>query len=103
VGGAIALAIVGFTWGGWVTGGKADARADDRAAAAVVKVLAPICADKFMHQANASKDLDELNKLDSWRRDTFVEKGGWATMPGSDSATSGVARACAEILGKPKA
>jgi hypothetical protein len=26
VGGAVALAIVGFMWGGWVTGGKAEAR-----------------------------------------------------------------------------
>jgi GTP cyclohydrolase I-like protein len=32
VGGAVALAIVGFMWGGWVTGGKAEARANERAA-----------------------------------------------------------------------
>lgn len=103
VGGAIALAIVGFTWGGWVTGGKSEAQAKDRAEAEVVRVLAPICADRFMHQANATQSLDELKKVDSWNRGSFVEKGGWATMPGSNSASSGVARACAEILGKPKA
>jgi hypothetical protein len=102
VGGAVALAIVGFMWGGWVTGGKAEARANERAAAEVVKVLAPICADRFMHHANVSKNLNDLNKIDSWRRESFVEKGGWATLPGSDSAPSGVARACAEILGKQK-
>src|SRR5205085_10371658 len=47
--GAIALAIAGFTWGGWVTGGKADADATQRANAAVVVALAPICVEKFKH------------------------------------------------------
>ena len=32
VGGAIGLAIVGFNWGGWVTGGAAEAMAKQRAA-----------------------------------------------------------------------
>ena len=43
VGGAIALAITGFMWGGWVTGGHAKTLAD----AAVTAALVPICADKF--------------------------------------------------------
>jgi hypothetical protein len=43
VGGAIALAIIGFTWGGWVAGGQAKTMAD----AAVTAALVPICADKF--------------------------------------------------------
>ena len=43
-GGAIALAIVGFMWGGWVTGGTAEQTARTRADAAVVTALAPICA-----------------------------------------------------------
>jgi hypothetical protein len=30
-GGAIALAIVGFSWGGWVTGKKAETSAAERA------------------------------------------------------------------------
>ena len=46
-GGAIALAIVGFTWGGWVTGGTAEAQAKQRADRAVVAALTPICVDKF--------------------------------------------------------
>jgi hypothetical protein len=102
VGGAIALAIVGFTWGGWVTGGTAQAQAQERADTAVANALAPICADRFMHDANASGHLVELNKASSWERASLVEKGGWAVLPGSTTAASGVARACAEILEKPK-
>jgi hypothetical protein len=46
-GGAVALAIVGFSWGGWTTGGKAESTATMRANDAVVAALAPVCVDKF--------------------------------------------------------
>jgi hypothetical protein len=45
--GAIALAIVGFSWGGWVTGGSAETLAKNRATTAVVTALTPICVEKF--------------------------------------------------------
>jgi len=102
VGGAIALAIVGFTWGGWVTGGAAETAAKQRASMAVVTALAPICVDKFRRQADASASLVELKKASSWQQGTFVEKGGWATMPGTNSPDSAVAKACAETLAMAK-
>ncbi len=46
-GGAILLAIVGFTWGGWMTTSSANKLADQRADTAVVAILTPICVDKF--------------------------------------------------------
>ena len=103
VGGAIALAVIGFTWGGWVTGGTASKNAKEAGDSAIVKVLAPICAEKFQQQADAGSKIAELNKISSWERGTFVEKGGWATMPGSSSPSTGVARACVELLNKPRA
>ena len=102
VGGAIALAIVGFTWGGWVTGGAAETVAKQRASKAVVTALAPICVDQFRRQADASASLVELKKASSWQQGTFVEKGGWATMPGTNSPDSAVAKACAETLAMAK-
>jgi hypothetical protein len=101
--GAIALAIVGFNWGGWVTGGTAETIAKNRAATAVVAVLAPICVEKFRQAAGASANLAEMKKATSWDQSTFIEKGGWATMPGSTEPDSAVARACAETLGREKA
>ena len=99
-GGAVVLAIVGFSWGGWVTGGRADATATQRANEAVVGALAPICVDRFKHEADLSTNLAGLNKVDSWSRGDFIEKGGWATTPGAASPEqlSAVARACALIL-----
>ena len=99
-GGAIAGAIVGFSWGGWVTGGKADAEATQRANAAVVVALAPVCVERFQRATDVSANLAALKKVDSWSQGDFVEKGGWATAPGSKppEQLSAVAKACASLL-----
>src|SRR5690349_25165985 len=92
--GAVALAIVGFGWGGWVTGGTAETLAKNRAATAVVAALTPICVEKFRQAAGASANLAEMKKATCvWDQSTFIEKGGWATLPGSDEPNYGVARA----------
>jgi len=94
------MAIVGFTWGGWVTGSRAEADATQRANSAVVVALAPVCVDKFKRATDVSANLVELKKADSWSQGDFVEKGGWATVSGSNSKdqVSAVAKACASLL-----
>ena len=98
VGGAIALAVVGFSYGGWVTGGSADQMAQQRADAAVVAALAPICADRFRQQADLPGRLAALKTVNPWQQGSVIEKGGWATMPGNAAPNPAVARACAEML-----
>ena len=100
IGGAIALAIVGFNWGGWVTGGKAEADATERAHGAVVSALAPVCVEKFQHTVDVTANRAALKKLESWAQGDFVEKGGWATVPGNNppEQVTAVARACALLL-----
>ena len=102
VGGAVALAVIGFSWGGWVTHSTADREAKARSDAAVVAALSPICVVKFQQQANVTEQLAELKKIGSWQQGDFIAKGGWATMPGSASPDPDVARACATALGLPK-
>jgi hypothetical protein len=102
--GAVATMIVGFNWGGWTLGSTTDKIGKDRADIAVVAALAPICVDQFRRAANASENLTELNKISYfWDRQVFIEKGGWAKMPGGENADSAVAKACAETLGTLKA
>jgi hypothetical protein len=97
--GAVATMIIGFNWGGWTLGSTGDRLAKERADQAVVAALAPICVDNFRHADNAAANLTALNKINyEWDRSTFVQKGGWATMPGTTSSDSAVARACAEML-----
>lgn len=98
VGGAIALAILGFTWGGWMTAGSAATQASQRASEAVVTALAPICADNFRRDQEAVARLDELKKVSSWQRGSFIEKGGWADMPGTGAVDSSLLRACAMLI-----
>ena len=100
VGGAIAMTIVGFSWGGWVTGGKAENEATARANAAVVAALAPVCVERFQRATDVPANLAALKKVDSWSQGDFVEKGGWATAPGSKAhdQVSAVAKACALLL-----
>jgi len=99
-GGAVALAIVGFTWGGWTTGGTAETTALLRVNDAVVGALAPVCVDKFRRAGDASAKLAEIKKIDTWAQGDFVEKGGWAAVPGTSSPerVSAVAKACAALL-----
>lgn len=94
IGGAAAIAILGFTWGGWFTAGSAEINANQR----VVAALAPICVVQFQRTADAAIQMGELKKVNSWGQAQFVEKAGWATMPGSTEPGAGVAKACVGLL-----
>ena len=94
--------VVGFGWGGWQLHSKAQKMAQDSASSAVVAVLAPICADKFQRAADSKATLVALKATDSWKQDTFVEKGGWATFPGNAEPNRNVAEACAKMLSELK-
>ena len=99
--GAVACMIIGFSWGGWVTGGTARKDAATAAHDAVVVALAPICADRFRAQGDAPAKMAELAKASTWERTTVVEKSGFAVLPGTKSNDSDIARACVELLMAP--
>jgi pimeloyl-ACP methyl ester carboxylesterase len=98
VAGAAALAIVGFSWGGWVSRSSAELHANEKAATAVAGALAPICLENFRRAADAPAKLLELKKANSWEQVGFIEKGGWARMPGSTAIDPVMARACATLI-----
>lgn len=101
--GAVASMVVGFSWGGWVTGGTADRLAGERADTAVLAALTPICVEKFLQNSDAKANLALLQKISSnWEQGQYLEKGGWATPPGATSSDYHLARACAEKLVQAK-
>jgi len=102
IAGSLLTMILGFGWGGWQLQSTATKAADLQTNKAVVAVLAPICVDKFRQAADVKATLVALNATSAWKRDTFVEKGGWATFPGSVEPNRDVAEACATILGDAK-
>jgi hypothetical protein len=82
-------------------GSTAAKQVKDAEQATIVRVLAPICADKFQHSADVTANLEALKKTDSWNRDQLIEKAGWATFPGSEPDRK-VAEACANLLSQTK-
>jgi alpha/beta superfamily hydrolase len=92
------MMIIGFSWGGWVLGSTAESMAKESANSALVAAFAPICVDRFMAQADAQMKLAEFQKTYGWQQRQLVEKGGWATLPGSSAPNEKVASACAEQL-----
>jgi hypothetical protein len=92
--GAVIAMIIGFAWGGWITGGSAQKMTDE----AVLASQAAICVAQFMKQPNHEARLKEIEKVDSWKRSEFIEKGGWDKMPGQEKASSLVSQACAKGL-----
>ena len=98
VGGAIVLALVGFNYGGWVTGGAAAAMAKDIAADAVADRLGSICVAQFNHDSDKGSKVVEMKDKDTWDKARYIEKQSWAIMPGDDKPDSKVADACAKRL-----
>lgn len=96
---AVLTMIVGFNWGGWITGGTAVQRADTKAQEAVILRLTPMCVAQFNLDPQKSAKLLELKAItSSWDRPDYVKKQGWATMPGEKTPDSDVATECAKLL-----
>ena len=93
--GAVIAMIIGFAWGGWTTSSKTKTKTEE----AVLASQAAICVAQFMKQPNHKEKLKELEKISSWERAKFIEKGGWDKMPGQKEADYAVARACSDGLG----
>ena len=103
VGGAIVLAIVGFSsWGGWVTAGKASQLSADAAGFAVLARLTPICVFQYSEVADKIEKHAALMKTNSWERSGYVEKQGWSMIPGEKEVDSDVSRDCALALAELK-
>jgi hypothetical protein len=97
--GAIVLTLIlGFTRGGWTTGGSATKMAETSASSAVIARLAPICVAQFNADAQRGAKFTELKALTSFKRSAFVEEQGWATMPGESAADKGVIAECTKQL-----
>jgi hypothetical protein len=96
--GAFATLGIGFSWGGFMLGSTAKTWADSAANSAVIAAIVPICVYQFQRSADAANNLTALKKINAWERATYVEKGGWAVMPGSKAVDSGVSQACAAAI-----
>ena len=108
-GSVLVATIVGFSWGGWVTGGSAREMAEDSAAQARQELAAVVCVDRFMAAPDAGDQLTALQEITTPRAQSkFVEDGAWAIIVPASSPTDYTGRSdhreaaelCAEELAK---
>ena len=92
-GSVIVATIVGFSWGGWVTGGSAAKMAEKSAAEARQELAAVVCVDRFMAAPDVGVQLTALKDIESpYAQGKFVEDGGWAIIVPASSPTDYKAR-----------
>jgi hypothetical protein len=97
--GAVATLVIGFMWGGWVTGGTAKSMTSEAVEATQVALYSPVCVERYMAKATPEQRA-EFAKENEWNRDSIIEKTGFATPPGASSPSDAVADKCAETLSK---
>jgi hypothetical protein len=93
-GGAIAAMIIGFVWGGWVTGGTSERAAGAAARTAVEQNFVPLCVAKAEQQPD---QLILLKKESSYARTEFVIKAGWVASV-AEKYRRNVAEQCASTI-----
>lgn len=98
VGFVVLTMIVGFTWGGWVTGGTATEMAERAAEQGRAELAAAICVERFWEAPDAQAQVAALKEESTWRQGDFIENGGWVTLAGMAKAVPEAGDLCAERL-----
>lgn len=96
--GAVCVGIVGFTWGGWVTGGTANARAMAMSRNDVVASMVPVCLNLARADPALADKLATIRATSTYRQRDAVMAAGWATVPGIEAPDRDIAQACLAAL-----
>lgn len=94
----VATIVIGFAWGGWVTGGTATHMANEAADGARAQLAAASCVARFNQGPDTVAQLAALKKANSYDRGDLIKKGGWLTMPGATNPVVGAADICVQQL-----
>ena len=97
--GAAALAVVGFSLGGWMTTNGAQRAAGIERTSAIAAALTPYCLERAKADPASAKIMAELKAASTYGRSDVIKKAGWATPLGSSEPNSDLAQACQIALG----
>jgi len=92
--GAGLTAALGFSYGGWVTTGKANVMAAEQAKLEVAEALAPYCVRKAQADPEYGSKLEALKAGNSYTQTAIIHDAGWATLLGATAPNPAVASAC---------
>ncbi|UWQ09690.1 hypothetical protein [Aliiroseovarius crassostreae] len=96
--GAIAIPIIGFSWGGWTSSGTANKAAKAFANDEITRSMVPVCLEMAASDPERQVKLAELQATDGFTRRSAMMETGWATMPGTETPNRDLAEACIERL-----
>ncbi len=96
--GAAFVGIVGFSWGGWVTGGTARDSAMAMSQKDVVAAMVPVCLDMATTDPERVRKLATIRAATTYKRRDALMEAGWATVPGAESPNRDIAQACLASL-----
>ena len=98
--GAVAMAVIGFSWGGWVTGGTSRKNSATETSSGIATALTPYCIEKSKADPLAPGVLVELKAAGTYARSGIVEKAGWATPLGAEKPNVELAKSCVLEISK---
>lgn len=96
--GAAALAIIGFSWGGWVTGGTAQDRAEDLSHETLTTAMVPVCLEMARSDPKRQAKLETIRTASRYQQRDALMEAGWATVPGTDGPDRDIAQACLAVI-----
>ena len=94
VAGGLALAFVGFNWGGWVKGGTALKMSQASSSAAVAKALTHYCLAASQADPLVNDVMLELEKASVFKKRGILEKSGWAIPLGAENSNKELIKSC---------
>ena len=99
--GAALVSIIGFSWGGWVTGDSATKMANEMAHEDVIAALVPVCLEKSRSDIDRMAKLATITEASNYKRGNAMMESGWATPPGMDKPSRDLADACVTAMELP--
>lgn len=92
--GAVAITIVGFSWGGWVTGGTAQDQANTLSQETLTAAMVPVCLDLARADPMRRGKIETIREATRYRQRDALMEAGWATVPGTEEPDRDIAQAC---------
>lgn len=89
---------LGFTIGGWTTGGTATEMAENARSDARAQLVANLCVNEFLASPDAIQNLAALKEARNWARRDIISDGGWAKIAGLKEQVSSADGLCASQL-----
>jgi len=96
--GAALAMVVGFTWGGWMTGSDARQMSKTMSHDNVIAALVPICVAKAKADSSREAKLETIRDASRYQQRQALMDAGWATMPGTEIPNRDLAQACFDAL-----